>query len=214
MFNPRTSNELWDDNELEAPLHYPNATRRRALIAHSVGVLGVLGTLALGIAAIGPHLTWVTHRAETLFSAERPAQVSARPVPQVVPLATPPAPETPVVAAPELAVAPPPAEPVATTPPAAEPVATTPPAEPAPATLAPAEPPATTPQPAEIVATQAATVPAPKALAEAPAVEAPTRSVAPVRHARSEPRLTWAEIERRKARYAAWLKSQGLEPVQ
>ena len=51
-----------------------------------------------------------------------------------------------------------------------------------------------------------------EALTTAPVKQASARaSLASPR--RAEPRLTWAEIERRKERYAAWLQQQGLEEV-
>jgi hypothetical protein len=228
MINPRTSTEFWDNDELEAPLHFPHATRRRALIAHSLGVLGVLGTLALGVAAIGPHLSWVTHKAHTLLAPERPAQDMARPAPLVaapaappvtaentataqVEPAPPPAVPAPVVTPPE-----PPSAPAVVPAPSTDVAALAPLADTAPATPAPADTAPTTPAPAETTAATpavASTAPVAKTLVDKPAADKPTAAVASPRPVRTEPRLTWSEIERRKARYDAWLKNQGLEPV-
>jgi hypothetical protein len=233
MINPRTSTELWDD-ELDAPMHYPHATRRRALIAHSLGVLGVLGTLTLGVAAIVPHLSYIEQRAHNLLARQPAVQALHRFVSPT------PAPSTPAVtaqnSAPPLApvqvVSPPPVAPPQETPntlsaapspsdtsPAASatesPASATEPQAPAPVDTVAAPAPekaAPAPSAAATAAPAEADTPA-KTLANKPAADEGARPVASMRPARTEPRLTWAEIERRKARYAEWLKQQGLEEV-
>ncbi len=223
MVNPRTSPEFWDaaDDELDVPLHYPNATRRRALIAHVAGVIGVLATLGLGVAAFGPRASSIMSKARAAFWPEAPAPHVARPVPQVVPLANSPPPAAePAAAVPETVPPPLPA--------AAPPEQVSPPAEVIPQVVAPpnqaaaAEPVPSTTAP-EAAAPQANPSPGPaqqsdesltssKAPVAAPST--PARSAtASSPHARTEPRLTWREIEQRKQRYADWLKAQGLEPV-
>lgn len=216
MINPRTSPELWndDDEEFDAPLHYPNATRRRAIIAHSLGVVGVLGTLALGVAALAPHLSYLENRAHALF-APHPAQLVARPTAPVL-VTTPVAAllatvESTPTAAPE--AAPPPVAPLPV--PVEPPVATEQSTAPESASPAPSEP---APVAAAPVATEskalAPTDEEPKANAPTAASDKPARAAATYSsRSRTEPRLTWGEIERRRARYDAWLQSQGLEPV-
>jgi hypothetical protein len=209
MANPRTSPEIWDDDEVEPPLHYPNATRRRALIAHSLGVVGVLGTLALGAVAIVPHLSWLTHRAHNLFAPEPPAEELAPPVPVAAAPVKPPVTVEHAASAHVEAAVPAPL-PSSVTPPqtpsAVAPAAATDTAAPSAAASAPAPVDTTT----QAASAEPVTPPAPVA---APTAEKPASRAVSSGRRRTEPRLTWAEIERRKARYEAWLKSQGLEPV-
>jgi len=229
MANPRIPSDYWDDTEQEE-LHYPNATPRRVAFARALGVVGVLGTFALAAFAFAPRMPFIESKLHSLFSKDEPALRPAEPVTQVTvtsppapsvavpPVAAPPAPEATITepstasaatTAPEPAVAAP--EPTVATP---EPVVA---AAPEPAVAAP-EPIAAAPEPAVVaapstsapdLASDAASKPAARAKPAGRALASSTVRKAP----RSEPPLTVREIERRKERYEAWLKQEGLEPV-
>lgn len=239
MANPRTTSEFWDgsEEEFQHELHYPNATPRRALFAHALGVVGVLGTLTLAGFAFAPRLG----KLGTLFLKDEAAQYPAKPVAQVPaapPTVTnievvPPLPVAPLVAAPEppsangaLGVAPlDTATPGETNAASTEPSAPSsePKAAPAEPSVAPVAPPVA---PSETVAPALAAAAAPSAAADqthqaagnsaAQSAKAAAPERAPVvtrRAPRAEPEMTQREIERRKARYEEWLKDQGLERV-
>jgi hypothetical protein len=241
MANQQTTSDLWDDTD-DVP-HYPKATRRRVALAHALGLVGVLGTLALAVAAFAPRVPGVVASARALYSDEplviqprHVQQVEPRPAnpPTALPIEPPPPIEPPAAQAPVAVPAPPapatstpsvanslavansvatsaspaaPSEPVVS-PPAAPATTATSPAV-APLAASPAVSTATTaPAAAVSLAASPATTP--------PAASATARHTAPARFQRpvqSEPKLTWHEIERRKERYAEWLKEQHLEPV-
>jgi len=222
MANPRIPSDYWDESE-QAELHYPNATPRRVAFAHALGVVGVLGTFALAAFAFAPRMPFIESKLHSLFSKDEPALRPAEPVTQVT-VTSPPAPS---VAVPPVAAPP---APEATEPSTASAAATAP--EPAVAAPEPAvatpEPAVATPEPA-VAAPEPAVAAGPSAPTSTPAVasDAASKPAAPsakpagralasstVRKApRSEPPLTVREIERRKERYEAWLKQEGLEPV-
>ena len=216
MANPRIPSDYWDDSEQEE-LHYPNATRRRVALAHALGILGVLGTLALAGVAFAPRMPFIASRVHSLFSKDEPALRPAQPVTQL-PVTSPPAPTVtvpppaPVPPAPDLNVTEPPTAAAA-------------PAAPEPSVAAAAEPPvATVPAPTAAVPEPVAVPSAPASNVTSDEASQPTpQSAKPAsrtlasskvqRAPRSEPPLTMREIERRKERYEAWLKQEGLEPV-
>lgn len=218
MANPRIPSDYWDESE-QAELHYPNASPRRVAFAHALGVVGVLGTFALAAFAFAPRMPFIESKLHSLFSKDEPALRPAEPVTQVT-VTSPPAPS---VAVPPVA-APPAPEATVTEPSMASTAATAP----EPAVAAP-EPAVATPAPVVAAAPEPAVVAAPSAPTSAPALtsDADSKPAAPsakpagrslasstARKApRSEPPLTVREIERRKERYEAWLKQEGLEPV-
>jgi hypothetical protein len=220
MANPRTTSDLWDDTEQvphylddEVP-HYPKLSARRVAIAHAVGVAGVIGTVALAAAAFAPRLSGGVQSLRSLIPNEEPIVVQPRAVMQVQPQPT----AAPVETAPVETSAP--AAPAPVEPPAAlaAPV-TSNPTTTAPSSESANSPNATNQAPASVAATtpsepEAPPAAAPAAPSEALVAPAPKSAAAPqVRHSRPEPRLTWGEIQRRKDRYAEWLKEQHLEPV-
>ena len=233
MANPRIPSDYWDESE-QAELHYPNASPRRVAFAHALGVVGVLGTFALAAFAFAPRMPFIESKLHSLFSKDEPALRPAEPVTQVT-VTSPPAPSVavpPVAAppAPEATVTEPSMASTAAT--APEPAAAAPEpavATPAPVVAAAPEPAVATPAPVVAAAPEPAVVAAPSAPTSAPALtsDADSKPAAPsakpagrslasstARKApRSEPPLTVREIERRKERYEAWLKQEGLEPV-
>ena len=249
MANPRTTSDFWDDTDEaphylddEAP-HYPKLTARRVAVAHALGVVGVLGTLALAAAAFAPRLSGGVHSLESLFAKEEARLVQPRAIAQVQ---APPTATSRATPAPSVS---PPSEPPAVEPPAAftpgapspttatasadgasspsttsqtpSTTATAPSESPAPLAVAPTPSQAlvTPPVPQPTSNDRAGATPSSPAAAASPSVAAapapPTTSAASQvrRHARSEPRLTWGEIQRRRERYARWLEAQHLEEV-
>jgi hypothetical protein len=195
MANPRTSSDVWDTSD-GAFRPYPNATPRRTAFAHALGIVGVLGTLALAIAAFVPRAPWIMSKVRAWDGDEKTSEPAPQPPAEVVRQVTSIA-NAPELRAPSVA---PPATTVPSLPATPPVVAATPAIESQPTV---GGSPAIRSQPTA----QASPAPAASSTehVQAPAVRNAQR--------RSEPPLTAREIERRKERYAAWLKEQGLEPV-
>jgi len=193
MGEPDLPSERWD--EAEDQIRYPHATRRRALIARSLGAFGILATLGLAAAAFAPRLSRAPHWLRATWSdhlAPAAAPTGAQPpvIVQQIPTA-----HAPTVAAPA-----PPLPPVSeATPPLAARDAI---AEPSPAAQAEAEAP---------VEPSAAAEPSPAA--QAAPRSAPVRTASSSRRSRSEVRLTPRQIEQRQQRYEMWLRREGLERI-
>src|SRR4051812_35978449 len=102
MANPRIPSDYWDDSEQEE-LHYPNATRRRVVFAHALGVVGVLGTFALAAFAFAPRMPLISSKVHSLLPKDKPALRPAEPVTQVAGTSAP----APSVTVPPPAVVPP-----------------------------------------------------------------------------------------------------------
>lgn len=131
MGDPDSPSERWDDED--PSLRYPQATRRRALIARALAAVGILGSLALAAAAFAPHLSRLTTRSRPEPLAATPAPPAPAEVPpavivQQMPTVAPPPVEPPPIApqpalvqpapesearSPQAAVEPPPAPPSA-----------------------------------------------------------------------------------------------------
>lgn len=235
MANPRTTSDLWDDSDQgphylddEVP-HYPKLTPRRVALAHALGVLGVLGTLGLAIAAFAPRMSGGIHSLRSVLPQEDTLSAQPRAATQAQPPTAAP-PETAAPAVPAPVVSP-------TVEPSAAPVG---PATSNPTTMTPSTDNATSPSatsqatatstpalvtppaseqsqaaPNQATATAPSIGPAtsPSAATTPPAVATKSLASQARPHARPEPRLSWAEIQRRKERYAEWLKEQHLEPV-
>ena len=193
--------------------------RRRRYLAHAVGILGIAATFAVAALAFGKRAALsARHGAVRLRDELAGAAVAPTPPPPLPAPAPPPPPVAPTaVPAAEIG------------PPASDPTPQTPVSAASGADFTPAAPPASDAVPSPDLAPapisapdSALTAPAPSAppstlpAASAPASPSPPAAPAPVRaRARSfEPPLTPAEIQARKERYARWLKSEGLAPIE
>jgi len=154
------------------------------LLARALGIVGILGTVALAVVALGPRTPAVADRVEGVSSRSRlpwdpaltagPAPLALDRTESVAPLA---------VTFTTFGVAP---TPLATPTASAIP---TPPATPTPSSVADPSPPTKSPS-------------APESAEEQRSVTHP------------EPRLSPEEIRLRRARYEQWLKDQGLKRIE
>jgi hypothetical protein len=172
-------------------------------MAHALGAAGLLGTVALAIAAFAPRLSLVSDKVrEHWFDV--PASHPVLPIPPQAPPAAPPA---SVAELPQAATA------NAVEPPAVL-APTTPETPPAPAPTTPETPPAPAPTTPETLPAPASTTPEKTPAPQVTVTAAEHARLASVpRPARPEPPLTPREIERRKQRYELWLRREGLERI-
>lgn len=212
----RSSDDSWD--EPATPVRH---FTRRALLARSLGAVGVLATLALAVAAFAPRIHDAANRFEALAGrVVLPWDPPLNPGPEAMALDRGPGrlpPEPAISTGPPSegarqvgSLAPKSAEETPVSPPATPPEAATAVAA-VTADVAPIPPPAVTAPPAK-------EAPAPPVREAPAAVTSPPREpqwALPVSNfqPREEPTLTHEEIEMRKERYERWLKNQGLERI-
>jgi hypothetical protein len=160
-------------------------------IARAIGIIGILGTLALAVYAVSPHAPTIARRAEGVFGDVR--------LPWVPVLNDGPAPTRldwqRMVMPPSINVLP------------ATATTQSPPPASAPAESAPAE--SASPESAPTPTAPEPTAPEPTV----PEPSAPKRVDRQERSAKPPPPLTPEEIQRRQERYEQWLKEQQLERI-
>jgi hypothetical protein len=187
---------------------YPNPTPARVAFARGLGVVGILASLALAAYAFAPRSQELAGKAHAAGSRlVLPWDPKLEPGPAPLPLDRyTPAPSLAVrdaVAAVPATSAEPLAPPAAPEPaPAGEPLIATPPLDPT-AEAQPGASPSPEAEPSRPEAESQAVAPEPNARRSRPAV----------RRTETSPGFTPEEIQRRKDRYEAWLKEQGLERI-
>jgi len=179
----RTSEDPWDK---AADAEWRGATRRRVVLARTLGLVGVLGTLALAVAAFLPRMPTAEGKLDGFANrVTLPWDPKLAAGPEAIELDE-------AQDGVRLSVA-----------------FSAAPATAAPATTSPPEPLPEVPQAAETQAAPAIDS-SPPVREQSPPV--PERSVAPQR-ARPEPTMTPVDIQLRKQRYERWLREQGLERI-